>query len=100
MQRDLIQLRHYASNKCSEFETWIASDLNKISEAVETALAKRGQTADDIDAVFMTEGTSYVPAVRALFLKRFGKDKIRDGDAFHSVAAGLALYALDETRKR
>lgn len=97
---DYDGIRIEAGVKRSEFETWIASDLNKMSEAVETVLAKSGQTADDIDAVFMTGGTSYVPAVQALFLKRFGKDKIRVGDAFHSVAAGLALYALDETRKR
>jgi hypothetical chaperone protein len=97
---DYDGIRIEAGVKRSEFETWIASDLDKISGAVEAALAKSGQTADDIDAVFMTGGTSYVPAVRSLFLKRFGKDKIRVGDAFHSVAAGLALYALDETRKR
>ena len=46
----------------------------------------------------MTGGTSHVPAVRALFDRRFGAGRIHIGDAFRSVASGLALLALDRTR--
>ena len=49
-------------------------------------------------ALFMTGGTSHVPAVRALFDRRFGAQRIHIGDAFRSVASGLALYALDRHR--
>ena len=34
-----------------------------------------------------------VPAVRHLFERRFGSDKVRFGGEFVSVARGLALYA-------
>ena len=46
----------------------------------------------------MTGGTSHVPAVRALFDRRFGAQRIHIGDAFRSVASGLALLALDRER--
>ncbi len=81
-----------------DFESWIAPDLAKITEAMERALTKAGVATKDIDAVFMTGGTSFVPAVRELFLSRFGKDRIHVGDAFQSVASGLALLALDQAR--
>jgi len=83
----------------ADFETWIAPDLEKIRAAMEEAVAKAGLALTDIDAVFMTGGTSFVPAVRGLFQSRFGAEKIHVGDAFQSVASGLALYALDRARK-
>ena len=46
----------------------------------------------------MTGGTSHVPAVRALFDRRFGASRVHIGDAFRSVASGLALLALDRAR--
>jgi hypothetical chaperone protein len=48
-----------------------------------------------VDRVFLTGGSSFVPAVRRLFASRFGKDKIRGGHEFTSVAHGLALRALE-----
>jgi hypothetical chaperone protein len=39
-----------------------------------------------------------VPAVRNLFQSRFGEERIHVGDAFQSVASGLALLALDKAR--
>jgi hypothetical chaperone protein len=81
-----------------DFESWIAPDLAKITGAMERAVTQAGVETKDIDAVFMTGGTSFVPAVRELFLSRFGKDRIHVGDAFQSVASGLALLALDQAR--
>ena len=40
-------------------------------------------------AVFLTGGSSYIPAVRGLFSKRFGEERIRTADAFTSVVEGL-----------
>lgn len=78
-----------------EFEGWIAGDLEKIGAAVNAAVADAGLELADIDAVFLTGGTSFVPAVRRLFAERFGKERIHLGDAFRSVAYGLALLAAD-----
>jgi len=41
--------------------------------------------------VFLTGGTSFVPAVRDLFIRRFGRERVDMGGEFVSVAEGLAL---------
>ncbi|HEY5225467.1 MAG TPA: Hsp70 family protein [Methylovirgula sp.] len=83
-----------------EFEGWIAADLDKIAVAMDAAVAGAGLESADIDAVFMTGGTSFVPAIRRLFTDRFGKERIHLGDAFQSVASGLALLAADRASSR
>lgn len=82
-----------------DFEEWIADDLARIAAAMDGALAKANLRAGDIDAVFLTGGTSFVPAVRRLFLERFGEARVHVGDAFQSVASGLALIAADRARR-
>jgi hypothetical chaperone protein len=44
-----------------------------------------------VDRVFLTGGTSLVPAVRAIFEERFGAGRVSAGGEFVSVAEGLAL---------
>ncbi len=78
-----------------QFEGWIAEDVAAIDAAMARSLASAGLAERDVDAVFMTGGTSYVPAVRDLFTRRFGAGRIHFGDAFQSVASGLALLARD-----
>jgi hypothetical chaperone protein len=73
------------------FERWIAPDLEKIGATADAALAKAGLTAKDIDRVFLTGGTSFVPAVRRLFEQRFPVEKIDTGEQLLSIAKGLAL---------
>jgi len=48
-----------------------------------------------VDRVFLTGGSSFVPAVRRIFETRFGENKIRGGNEFTSVAHGLALRAAE-----
>jgi hypothetical chaperone protein len=76
-----------------EFEGWIVEDLLRLSDGIERLLSNAGVHANDVDRVFLTGGTSFVPAVRELFHRQFGADRIRDGGEFTSVAAGLALRA-------
>jgi hypothetical chaperone protein len=49
-----------------------------------------------VDAVFLTGGSSFVPAVRRIFESRFGPAKIRGGHEFTSVAMGLARRSAAE----
>ena len=77
------------------FQEWIAADLVAIGTAMDAALVKAGVAVAAVDAVFLTGGTSFVPAVRQLFEHRFAADRIHQGDAFQSVASGLALMAAD-----
>lgn len=74
-----------------QFADWIAPDLARIAETVDTALARAGVEADGIDHVFLTGGSSLIPAVRALFTQRFGDERIRSGGELTSIAHGLAL---------
>ena len=82
----------------ADFETWIAADIRRIGAAIDVALERADVTVQTVDSVFMTGGTSYVPAVRRLFEQRFGHKKLRYGDAFNSVASGLAAIAQDSVR--
>ena len=82
----------------ADFDDWIAGDVGSIEAALDRALMEADVAAGAIEAVFMTGGTSHVPAVRALFDRRFGAGRIHIGDAFRSVAGGLALLALDRAR--
>lgn len=75
------------------FERWIQSELGQIAACVDGLLASAGVVPADVDAVFLTGGSSFVPAVRRIFESRFGPGKIRGGHEFTSVAMGLARSA-------
>lgn len=79
----------------AEFERWIAPDLASIDATIDTVLAKAGVTADAIDHVFMTGGSSLIPAMRRLFERRFGASRIESGNELTSIAHGLALIGGD-----
>lgn len=83
----------------ADFERWIEPDLQRIGETVDEALATAGVTSDQIDHVFLTGGSSLIPAVRRLFASRFGNDRIAQGDELTSIAHGLALLAEDPDLK-
>ncbi len=78
-----------------EFDAWIAEDLKRMAATIDQALARAGVRADEIDRVFLTGGTSFVPAVRTLFDRRFGVARVSGGGEFVSVAEGLALIGRD-----
>ena len=73
------------------FEGWIAEELEKIETCVDSLLMSSGTRREQVDAIFLTGGSSFVPVVRRIFESRFGADKIRAGNEFTSVAHGLAL---------
>jgi hypothetical chaperone protein len=78
-----------------QFEDWIADELQAIAACIDRLLERTGVSASDVGSVFMTGGSSFVPAVRRLFEERFGAARIRSGGELTSVARGLALRALD-----
>ncbi|MEJ0018263.1 MAG: Hsp70 family protein [Acetobacteraceae bacterium] len=75
----------------AEFEQWIAPDLARLAATVDQVLAQAALPADQVDRVFLTGGTAFVPAVRRLFEDRFGAGRLEGGGEFVSVAEGLAL---------
>jgi hypothetical chaperone protein len=82
--------------KRSSFEKWIEADLEKIRDCVTRLLESTKVSGHDVDRVFLTGGSSLVPAVRKVFEDRFDASRISGGSEFTSVAKGLALRALSE----
>ena len=80
----------------AEFETWIAPELEEINACVGRALNEAGLTESQIDRVFLTGGSSFVPAVRRQFEARFGAARIETGDQLVSIAYGLSLIAQEQ----
>lgn len=80
----------------AQFEGWIADDLARMAATVDRALVQAGVNEKGIDRVFLTGGTSLIPAVRALFTTRFGADRIASGGELTSIANGLALIGQED----
>ena len=79
----------------AEFEGWIAPELAAIDRAVQQALDRAGLGVEGIDRVFLTGGSSFVPAVRRLFAERFGAAKLEMGGELISIASGLAFMGAE-----
>jgi hypothetical chaperone protein len=79
----------------AQFECWISEDLAAITHSVDALLTSAGIKPREVDRVFLTGGSSFVPAVRRIFIDRFGQERIRSGNEFTSVAQGLALRAAE-----
>jgi hypothetical chaperone protein len=84
----------------AEFETWIVDDLAAIEQSIDALLSSSGVTPQEVDRVFLTGGTSFVPAVRRIFTNRFGLDRTQGGNEFTSVARGLALSAESNVARK
>ena len=76
-----------------DFEGWIQPELTRMEAGLQELLRITGTQPGQVDRVFLTGGTSLVPAVRRVFTRRFGEERVQTGEAFTSVAYGLALMA-------
>jgi hypothetical chaperone protein len=76
-----------------EFNRIIEPDVSSISGYLDGFLRKSGVSKNEVESVFITGGSSLTRSIRNVFTERFGKDKIRSGDSFNSVAYGLAYSA-------
>jgi hypothetical chaperone protein len=72
----------------AEFESFCRPLLTELEQCTQ-GLLERCVGAGEIDAVFLTGGSSQIPAVRQLYVDRFGEARVRTADAFTSVAEGL-----------
>ena len=78
-----------------DFETWIAPELAQLEAAVERILQQAEVPEAAIDRVFLTGGTAFVPAVRGIFERRFGAERVSGGGEFVSVAEGLVAIGRE-----
>ena len=80
----------------ADFEQWIAEELTTMAGCVDRLMAASDLAFADIDRVFLTGGSSFVPAVRQIFVDRFGAAMVTGGEELTSVATGLALRAREQ----
>lgn len=77
----------------SEFEAAIDEGLDKIQQRAALAIEQAGVEPNAVNTVFLTGGSSSIPALQAAMKQVAPDAKIIAGDAFGSVASGLALDA-------
>lgn len=75
----------------AEFESMITEEVGQIEGCLDQFLDDMQIRPAEIQSVFLTGGTAYVPRIRQFLARKFGSHKLRQGDAFISVASGLAL---------
>lgn len=75
----------------NEYESIISKHVKEIEEYVRNMMNESGYSVDDIDAVYLTGGTSLSKPIRSIFYNIFDIDRVNEEDTFHSVAHGLSL---------
>ena len=88
-----IAAEHHARaiSRLDRATTWPGSPQPSIE-----ALAEGGRDAAEIERVFLTGGTSFVPAIRASSWIASERTRLTSADQFESIAYGLAL--IGQTR--
>lgn len=75
------------------FESSAARPIETILECLDQTVAASGIDPRDVDLVCCTGGTAKVPRIASEIAARFGRDRMRDFENFHSVVQGLAHHA-------
>lgn len=88
-----VEIGAEATRSC--FERWIEPEIHALEASIDALLGDSGVNPREVDVVFLTGGSSLVPAVRRIFERRFGPERIRTGNEFTSVVRGLALKARE-----
>lgn len=76
-----------------QFDRAIVYELERLAGTVSDTIKASGRPASAITTVFLTGGSSAVPAVKALMLAVLPGARAIEGDLFNSVGFGLALDA-------
>jgi hypothetical chaperone protein len=67
--------------------------FEKLQNSVLQCLSSAGLSADKIDVIFFTGGTSMIPSVRQQIVHNFSHAEIVNGDQFGAVGLGLGIEA-------
>ncbi|CAN5826205.1 Hsp70 family protein [soil metagenome] len=93
MALDFVEAGLTARATRAGFERAIASRTERLSRTAGECLAAAGLGADGIDTIFLTGGSSRVPAVRAAIARVAPSARLAAGSDLLSVASGLAGLA-------
>ncbi|MCW5204409.1 Hsp70 family protein [Desulfobulbus sp. N2] len=76
----------------SNFAIMIDEKVSSIKKSVHSVLKKACLKSSNIDTVFLTGGSSYIPSIRDYFVKEFGAASLSQTNVFTSVAHGLSYH--------
>ncbi len=71
----------------------IAEPVDRLAAMVRSCLSQAGLAATQVDAVFLTGGSTLLPAVRTAITGEVPTAKVVEGDKFGAVGLGLTLEA-------
>ncbi|PZP56161.1 MAG: Hsp70 family protein [Micavibrio aeruginosavorus] len=74
----------------------IDGEIDRIVAVAKDTVDKAGLKSDQINAIFMTGGSTGLPGFELNIRKAFASSQIQYGDRFSSVAKGLGLAAADQ----
>ena len=78
----------------SEFEQAINLSLDKISDSVKECLRQAGTSADKIELIILTGGSTEIPHVRQVLCAHFPQAEISSENKMSSVGLGLAYDSI------
>lgn len=75
------------------FNRMIAKELESSEEGIHKVMDQAGVSADQIDVVLRTGGSSQVLAFKEMLARIFGEEKVQELDPMVSVVGGMAVIA-------
>src|SRR5262249_61912405 len=84
----------------AELEAAVADSLKRIRSRIDDVFRLAGLTPEAVSAVFLTGGATRMPSVRSTIAGAVPAARLIAGDAFGSVATGLALDAAKRFAER
>lgn len=90
-QHEAIDIRERLLRR--SFEEMITPEVSQVKADVHNVLDDAGISADQVDVVLRTGGTSLVPAFVEMLTTTFGHDKVLEMDPLTSVVGGMAIVA-------
>ncbi|MEC5397012.1 Hsp70 family protein [Uliginosibacterium sp. H1] len=77
----------------SDFEAAIDNEVARVCASAQQCLDQAGVSADKLDTLFFTGGSSAVPALRQALARQFPAARAVEGDLEGAVGCGLAVVA-------
>lgn len=82
----------------TELDTVAQKPIGRMLATLDDVLVAAGLTADDVEIVCLTGGTSRMPLVESSFKAKLPRASFRRLSSFHSVVQGLATHAQRRVR--